>query len=271
MGLNVRIYDITAPNPFRLYYKSGATPGNINVGYTEVNGIYDSSLTRDYHTNPIIVENLELYTQYWFAIVDTITNNYIIENIYTNQDCYYWGCIHTPTPTPTPTSTPSPTTTLTATPTNTTPLPTSSGTSTPSPTASGTPVATPTMTATSCPYACGSNISDSYSYTNFTTKTYCLDLSSASNGATITITYHAYDRPDRFSISDGLSTIVTSGWRGSDNGYTGPWSPGIPGLPDGTISFTYNNTKTYTLIVDVGPANPSNILSDTYDISISCV
>jgi hypothetical protein len=98
-----------------------------------------------------------------------------------------------------------------------------------------------------------------------------MNLSSAVNNSTIILSYNAYDRPNRFTISDGTTTVANSGWVGSDNAYSGPWSPSTPGNPIGSISFIYNNTKTYTLFVDIGPYNPSNPVNDNYDVSLACI
>jgi hypothetical protein len=162
MGLNVRIYNISSPNPFTLSYKSGDTPGDVSSGFTNYGGTYQSSLVRDYYNNPIIVTGLTFDTHYWIKIVDTVTNNYIIEDIYTNVKEFYKCFVITPTPTPSPspssTPTDTPTSTPTPTPTSTTVPPTPSSTvppptPTPTPTPSSTvpPTATPTSTPTPTP------------------------------------------------------------------------------------------------------------------------
>lgn len=182
----------------------------------------------------------------------------------------------TPTETPTATSTVTPTATATPTPTDSgspTPTPTVTATVTPTPTITSTPTETPTPTV----YACGETISDTYAPSNFTVQTKYLNLTSATNGATITISFAANDRPNRFNIYDNSSNlIVTSGWVGSDNTYAGPWGSAgsLAGSGSGTIQFTYDNTKTYELRVDVGPANPNATPtpnpSDAWSATITC-
>lgn len=169
----------------------------------------------------------------------------------------------TPTPTATPTATPTPTPTVGTT---VTPTPT------PTPTATGTP--TPTPTATPILPGCGDTISMTYEPTNNTIQTQSLDLSDLTDGDTVTISYQAYDRPDRFNIYEDSSLLETSGWVGSDNTYSGPWGmAGSLADPDGTgsFTFTYNAGSSYELRVDVGPANPTNPLSNSWSVTIGCI
>ena len=173
-----------------------------------------------------------------------------------------------PTPTPTPSPTPTPTSTPTPTPT-----PTSTPTPTPTPTATPGPGATETPTPTALP-GCGSTISNSYAPGTFTIQTHYLDLTAATSGSTITLHYTANERPDRFNIYDNSNNlIVNSGWVGSDNTYAGPWG-GVGSLVDpdgdGYMNFTYDSAKTYKLTVDVGPWNPTNQISDSWTVTISC-
>ena len=180
-----------------------------------------------------------------------------------------------PTPTPTPTSTPTLTPTLTLTSTagaTNTPTPTTTPTPTPTLTATlGVPTATPTPTVLP---GCNDTISSTYSGNDYTMQTYALDLTDSANGGTISIHYTANDRPNRFNIyDDSNNLVVTSQWVGSDYNYNGPWS--LDGIADtdgdGYMTFTYNNTKTYTLKVEVGPANPSNQISDSWSVTIGCL
>ena len=218
----------------------------------------------------------------------------------------------TPTPTttlapgdPTRTPTPTPTNTLTptATPTNTpapapptvTPTPTVSSTPTPTVTLTSTPTATVTVTPTPvCTVlTCSSAIDVNFSGLSYSTDYYCLDLSSASNGSTVRISYAANSRPNRFSLEENGSIILNSLWRGDDNTYpcaegtywqsveypdcpTGSPNEGCkcPYIPSfGDLEFTYNSSRTYRLIVDIAPANSVNPLSvdDNYEITIACI
>jgi hypothetical protein len=143
-------------------------------------------------------------------------------------------------------------------------------TATPTPT----PTVTPTPTPTTPLVACGGTISDSYTPTGNVIQKHGMNLTGAANGSTVTIHYTANSRPDRFNIYDNSHNLVyTTGWVGSDYNYTGPWTFG-GGITDtdgdGYFSFTYNSSKTYELWVDVGPANPSNPLSDSWSATISC-
>ena len=184
MGLNIRIHDINVPSSFELFYKTGNTPGNMTVienGYTQFGGIYPSSSSRNYNTNPVVFTGATFNTQYWFKIQYTgVTGQensvgYIIENIKTHQPVghiyyalhccdfsggtaeFYTGCTFSGgtvvygvslNPTPAPTSTPAATPLPTPDPTATTPG------ATPDPTAT-TPDATPNPTNTQTPTPTG--------------------------------------------------------------------------------------------------------------------
>ena len=172
-----------------------------------------------------------------------------------------------------PGPTPSPTVPLpTPTASSTAPAPTASTTA-PAPTASATaPAPTPTPSATALP-GCGSTVTGTYNLSGFTTQTVNLNFSGAINGGLITVHYTANSRPDRFTIKkNGLSIVANSGWVGSDSNYSGPWD--LNGIEDadgdGYMTFTYDNSATYQLLVDVGNANPSNILDDSWSVTFSC-
>jgi hypothetical protein len=177
-----------------------------------------------------------------------------------------------PTPTPTPTNTPTLTPTLTLTST-------AGATNTPTPTPpASTPTHTPAApTATPTPTVlpgCNDTISNTYSGNDYTMQTQALDLSDSANGGTISIHYTANDRPNRFNIYDNSNNLVVSSqWVGSDYNYDGPWS--LDGIADtdgdGYMTFSYDNTKTYTLKVEVGPANPNNQISDSWSVTIGCL
>jgi len=191
-----------------------------------------------------------------------------------STQCIIVSGIPGPTPSPTvPPATPGPTAGTTPLPTaGTTPLPTPTAT-VPRPTATVTaPAATPTPTATALP-GCGSTVTGTYDLSGFTTQTVNLNFSGAVNGGLITVHYTANSRPDRFTIKkNGLSIVANSGWVGSDYNYSGPWDlNGIADVDgDGYMTFTYDNSATYQLLVDVGNANPSNILNDSWSVTFSC-
>ena len=181
----------------------------------------------------------------------------------------------TPTATPLPaTATPIPTATTTPLPATATPTATATpsplpATNTPTPTSTNTPTPTPTVVCVNCS---SSTVTSGTTNTGFLLQTHCLDLSSASNGATIYIAYQAYSRLNRFYVfEDGLTTVsgTNTGWIGTDNTYPSP-PYNSPGLPTGTISFTYNSSKTYELKVEIAPENPSNPENDSYEFTLTC-
>lgn len=115
MGLVIKIKNIVSPNSFKLFYQEGRTPGSsseqLSLDWgTQIGGIYSGG------TSEILVDlnNQQPYgKQYWFKILDIVTNSFIIENIYVHERELYDFICATPTPTPTITLTP----TLTITPT----------------------------------------------------------------------------------------------------------------------------------------------------------
>jgi hypothetical protein len=89
MGLNIKLYNITADNSFTLSYKTGTTIGSLTNGFTTYGSTYSSSTT----VIDVTVPNL-FDTQIWFKFTDTINGNFSIENIYVNQEEYYSDCLH---------------------------------------------------------------------------------------------------------------------------------------------------------------------------------
>ena len=135
MGLKIRLFNIVSSNTYTLRYKSGASAWPEYDDTTFI--LYNTGLT----SSTIEIDNLMFDTQYWFKIIDEISNRYIIKNINTHSSdvfpCYDLVPTPTSTPTRTPTSTPTPTLT---------PTPTKTPTLTPTPTK--TPTLTPTLTST---------------------------------------------------------------------------------------------------------------------------
>jgi hypothetical protein len=161
--------------------------------------------------------------------------------------------------------------TLTITPTIT---PTVTQTVTPSPDTSFIPVAKEFFPST-CDNRCYDTISNSYMDSSYTSFTHCIDFSNGYyvNSSNVEITYAAFDRPNRFNLYVNGGLVQTSGWVGYDDSYAGPWGD-VGDLnttgTTGSFSFTYLNTSTYEVMVEVGPANPSIPLGDSYNLTIYC-
>jgi hypothetical protein len=166
MGVVVQIRNIQSTNNFKLFYKVGRTPGSSSeqssltwgtqyTGGTSVGGIFSGGTTSI--SIDLILESIDVSPygkQYWFKMLDVVTNSFIIENIYVHEYEFYGRCVPTPTPTSTPTVTPTVTSTPTSTSTPTitpTVTPTSTPTITPTPTFTSTPTITPTITLTTTP------------------------------------------------------------------------------------------------------------------------
>lgn len=175
MGVIVQIKDIQIDNDFKVSYSTGRTPGSVSE-YSDINWgqQYLGGTTFPSSTTILNIDLETIYdgdpydTQFWFKLLDTVTGNFIIENIYVHTESFYTNLCALPTPTPTPTvtvncdfsggsasvvespistNTPTPTPTSTSTPTLTT---TQGSTSTPTPTQTltNTPTNTPTNTNT---------------------------------------------------------------------------------------------------------------------------
>jgi hypothetical protein len=204
-------------------------------------------------------------------------------------NCSFGISANVVTPTPTPSITP----TITVTP-SITQTPTVTATPTVTPTNTVTPTVTPTITVTpsntvdtsfvpiatefypvNCENRCYDTITGTYSGSSYTSTTHCLDLSNGYyvNSTSITISYNAYDRPNRFNLYVNGSLSQTSGWVGYDNSYSGPWGDAGEVNTAGTVGsfvFTYLSSNTYEMRVETGPENPSNPLSDGYYFTLGC-
>ncbi len=191
-----------------------------------------------------------------------------------------------PSPTPTPTITATNTVTPTITVTNTV-TPTVTSTATPTVTLTPTNTITPTQTIDisfvpkekeffpSACVRCYDSVSNSYVNPDYTSFTHCLDFTNGYfvSSDAITITYAAFDRPNRFNLYVNGGLAVTSGWVGYDNTYEGPWG-GVGDLntngTTGNFIFTYIPGSTYEMRVEVGPENPNTQLGDSYQFTIYC-
>ena len=120
MGLIVQIKNIQSPNNFKLFYRTGRTPGSSSeqssstwgtqyTGGTSVSGVFSAgttTITIDLMDPSYLIDSNPYGKQYWFKILDLVTGSYIIENIYIHDISFYTELCATPTPTPTPTATP---------------------------------------------------------------------------------------------------------------------------------------------------------------------
>lgn len=170
MGVVIEIKNIVSPNNFKLFYQEGRTPGSVSeqenpTWGNQYGGVYSggtSSISIDFDAE---IDPNPYGKQYWFKLLDVVTDSYVIENVYVHELDFYTKCF-TPTPTITPTFTPTLTPTLTLAAdctftggsalTGSTPTPTPTITITPNCQFSGgsaeqtttTPTPTPTFTIT---------------------------------------------------------------------------------------------------------------------------
>lgn len=215
----------------------GRTPGSSSeqsslawgtqyMGGTSVGGIFSGGTTTiSIDLNLEGIDASPYGKQYWFKILDVVTNSFIIENIYIHEYEFYGRCVPTPTPTATPTatSTPTPTSTPTSTPTVT---PTSTPTITPTVTldcnftisvvdATITPTPTPTSTPTST--STGVDPTETPTPTPTSTPTYGISVSpteagdaGGAYGATVTATNISFPQTFYITILSTVGTVNSS-------------------------------------------------------------
>ena len=114
---------------------------------------------------------------------------------------------------------------------------------------------------------CGEFVTESYAgndYHTYQPYYICNDITSN----TIAIEYSSSSRPNRYNLYDlNGSLVATSGWVGYAN-YPGPWGASLSSSSNGTISYPYE--QGLYVVVEAGPADPSNPISDTFTIQIVC-
>lgn len=81
--------------------------------------------------------------------------------------------------------------------------------------------------------------------------------------------WETFDRPNRFTFYDNGGVIKDTGWKGFAS-YPGPWGASLSTAESGTIFFTPVAGHEYKLKIEVGPADPGNIQSDSFNVNIFC-
>ena len=120
--------------------------------------------------------------------------------------------------------------------------------------------------ATGTCYECNDFVSNSYAgsdYHQYDPVQICNGLSTT----TIEFYWYSIDRPNRFNLYDNTGLISTSGWVGFAN-YPGPWGSSLSTPSSGTIGALY--TSDMYLLVEAGPADLSNPISDTWNGNFVC-
>lgn len=116
---------------------------------------------------------------------------------------------------------------------------------------------------------CGTTITNNYNGTDFHAYDKVLINNSGTVPVTMTLNWNSYDRPNRFSILEDGSTIITTGWKGIA-GYTGPWGTSLSTTENGTITWTTVVGSKYEILVETGPASTDNPQSDSYEFTLNC-
>lgn len=116
-------------------------------------------------------------------------------------------------------------------------------------------------------YQCGEQISietESASYKNL--GKFALNVEGADE---VDLDWQVFDRPNRFTLYENGNEIAATSWRGDVN-YGGLWGPDLHTALTGTINFTVIPGRTYELEIEVGHADPDNILTDNFVVEINC-
>lgn len=115
-------------------------------------------------------------------------------------------------------------------------------------------------------YGCGETITqETVSATYVDLGLFHLDVDAAD---TVDLNWTVDQRPNRFTLYNNGVLEQTTGWRGSA-AYGGPWGMSLETALSGTMTFDVSGGP-YTLRVEVGNADPDNILSDSFEVVIGC-
>jgi hypothetical protein len=114
---------------------------------------------------------------------------------------------------------------------------------------------------------CGSIFDGSYSGTGlYTYETIDIGTEITSN---INFVWGTDNRPNRFSVYDIDGLVWTSGWVGVAN-YGGPWGESLNTPISGSQEICFELTFGRYVIVEAGPADLLNPLTDFFEFTITC-
>ena len=118
--------------------------------------------------------------------------------------------------------------------------------------------------------SCGTILNSGYTGFDSVTQVYDLDFTGEANGSIIDITVISVERPDYFTVRVDGSPVENSGWLGFAT-YPGPWGATLSGPTSYNFSsISYDNTKSYSVDILIGPADPGAPATDAYDIEVDC-
>jgi hypothetical protein len=118
--------------------------------------------------------------------------------------------------------------------------------------------------------SCSTILNSGYTGFDSITQVYDLDFTGLANGSSIDITVGSVERPDYFTVRIDGTPVENSGWIGFAT-YPGPWGATLSGPTSYFFStITYDNTKSYSVDILIGPADPGAPTTDAYDIEVDC-
>jgi hypothetical protein len=115
---------------------------------------------------------------------------------------------------------------------------------------------------------CGANLTDTYSgnsYHAYSPITICDGLGVGS----ISVSWVSNDRPNRFTWYDDSGLLSTTGWVGYAT-YAGPWGGSLNTPDSGILTAPYTTGQNMYLLVEAGPADPLDPISDSWTGNINC-
>ena len=118
--------------------------------------------------------------------------------------------------------------------------------------------------------SCSTILNSGYTGFDSVIQVYDLDFTGLANGSSIDITVGSVERPDYFTVRIDGTPVENSGWIGFAT-YAGPWGATLNGPTSYFFStITYDNTKSYSVDILIGPADPGDPTTDAYDIEVDC-
>ena len=118
--------------------------------------------------------------------------------------------------------------------------------------------------------SCNTTLNSGYTGNDSVTQVYDLDLTGLANGDIIDISVTTVERPDYFTVRVDGSPVEISGWLGFAT-YAGPWGATLNGPTSYSFSsITYDNTKSYSVDILVGFADPGDPIQDFYSVTVNC-
>jgi hypothetical protein len=117
-------------------------------------------------------------------------------------------------------------------------------------------------------YACGANISVDTPTGVYEPGIYYY-LNIAPGTTNVALNWNSGERPNRLTLYENGLYLASTSWVGYAN-YPGPWGSNLSTAQSGTINFAPVAGRGYKIRIEIGPWDPTNNLTDHFDVTISC-